>query len=123
MAAAVGGALIGGIIGSQVQKGKKYDMPATVLGAIAGGLGAREATEAWDKRKARREQCDEKWEQKYGDQDRGGRSDGRGDGRRDSGRRDDDRWDDRRRDDRRDEYRRDEYRRDDYMRDDDRRRY
>jgi hypothetical protein len=115
IAATVGGALIGGLLGSQVQKGKKYDMPATMLGAIAGGLGAREATEAWDKRRVRKEKGDEKWEQEYGDQDRGG-------GKRDERRRED-RREDRRDGHGRDEYRRDGYGRDDYRQDSDRRGY
>jgi uncharacterized protein YcfJ len=122
VAATVGGAIIGGLLGSQVQKGKKYDVPATMLGAIAGGLGAREVTEAWDKRRARKEKVDEKWEQAYGEQDRGGRGDKRSDekggGRRDERRRED------YREDRRDGYGRDEYMRDDYGREDgERRRY
>lgn len=119
IAATVGGAIIGGLLGSQVQKGKKFDMPATMLGAIAGGLGAREATEAWDKRKTRREQAGDKREQTHGDQDRGGRSDRRSDEKR---RREDGR-EDRRDGYGRDEYRRNKYERGDYMPDSDRRRY
>jgi hypothetical protein len=127
IAATVGGALIGGLLGSQVQKGKKYDMPATMLGAIAGGLGAREATEAWDKRRVRKEKGDEKWEQEYGDQDRGGgksdmRGAERGDERRNERRRED-RREDRRDGHGRDEYRRDGHGRDDYRQDSDRRGY
>lgn len=65
------GGLIGGLLGNQFQKGKKYDTAATVAGAVIGGLSAREASEQWDKRRARRDDCDEKWEAKYGhDRDR-----------------------------------------------------
>lgn len=85
IAATVAGGLIGGLLGNQVQKGRKYDTAATIAGAVMGGLGAREISEQWDKRKGRREDREEKWEEKYGnDRDR------RGDDR-------DDRYDDRRR--------------------------
>ncbi|KAJ4318681.1 hypothetical protein N0V94_004298 [Neodidymelliopsis sp. IMI 364377] len=96
IAATVAGGLIGGILGNQVQKGKKYDTAATIVGAVIGGIGAKEASEQWDKRRARREDCDERWDEKYGD--------------------------DRDRDNRRDDRRRDD-RYDRYDRDDDRRRY
>ncbi|KAJ4331584.1 hypothetical protein N0V87_009036 [Didymella glomerata] len=65
----VAGGLIGGLLANQVQKGKKYDTAATV----------------WDKRQGRREEREEKWEGKYGD-DRDRRRNER-----------DDRYDDRRR--------------------------
>ncbi|KAJ4368622.1 hypothetical protein N0V86_009529 [Didymella sp. IMI 355093] len=61
------GGLIGGLLGNQVQKGKKYDTVATIAGAVVGGIGAREISEQWDKRKERREERAEKWDEKYGD--------------------------------------------------------
>lgn len=70
---------------NQVQKGKKYDTAATVVGAVVGGLGAREISEQWDKRQGRREEREEKWEGMYSD-DRDRRRNER-----------DDRYDDRRR--------------------------
>ncbi|KAJ4985155.1 hypothetical protein SVAN01_09382 [Stagonosporopsis vannaccii] len=93
IAATVAGGLIGGLIGNQVQKGRKYDTAATIAGAVIGGLGAREVSEQFDKRRARREERDEKWEDKYGD----GRE-----RRRDERDYRDDRYDDRRRSDDRD---------------------
>jgi uncharacterized protein YcfJ len=72
----VAGGLIGGLLGNQIQKGKKYDTAATIAGAVIGGIGAKEASEQWGKRKSRREDCDEKWEERYGD-DRDRRRDDR----------------------------------------------
>ncbi|KAF9690523.1 hypothetical protein EKO04_011335 [Ascochyta lentis] len=90
IAATVAGGLIGGLLGNQMQKGRKYDTAATIAGAVIGGIGAKEASEQWDKRKSRREDCDEKWEDKYGDERerrrderrRDDRYDGNDDGRR-----------------------------------------
>ncbi|KZM23778.1 uncharacterized protein EKO05_0002518 [Ascochyta rabiei] len=76
IAVTVAGGLIGGLLGNQLEKGKKYDTAATLVGAVIGGIGAREIIEQWDKRKSRREDCDEKWDERYGD-DRDRRRDDR----------------------------------------------
>lgn len=61
---------MGGLVGSQARKGKSHDAAATVIGAVVGGLGAREAAEFMDNRKKKRERYDEKWEEVYGDDER-----------------------------------------------------
>jgi len=48
--------------GNQAGKGKKYDSAATFLGAVVGGLGAREATEFWDRKKGKRKEEKEEGE-------------------------------------------------------------
>jgi uncharacterized protein YcfJ len=51
-AAVIVGALAGGVAGSRFQKDQPVaNSVSTVLGAIVGGLGAREAEQVWDKRK------------------------------------------------------------------------
>lgn len=71
-----------------MHKGKKYDTAATIAGAVVGGLGAREFSEQWDKRKGRQEEREEKWEKKYCD-NRHRRRDDRSDRYDDRGRHDD----------------------------------
>lgn len=76
----VAGGLIGGILGNQARKGQKYDTVTTIAGAVVGGLGAREISEQWDKRRERKEEREEEQEDRYGDdrdRDRGRRRDGR----------------------------------------------
>jgi len=49
------GAFAGGVAGSRFQKKQPVaNSVSTVLGAIVGGLGAREAEQVWDKRKGKK---------------------------------------------------------------------
>ena len=53
-AAVIMGAVAGGVAGSRFQRKQPVaNSVSTVLGAIVGGLGAREAEQAWDKRKGK----------------------------------------------------------------------
>ncbi|KAF5846520.1 hypothetical protein GGP41_004567 [Bipolaris sorokiniana] len=83
--ATIGGALVGGLAGNQVGKGKKYDTAATLAGAIIGGVSAREAADHWDKTRQKKKQAKgEGWEGEYGN----------GHGRRNERWQEGGRWDD-----------------------------
>lgn len=75
IAATIIGGLAGGIAGSQVRKGQKYDTAATIGGAILGGVASREIADHIEKKRddSRSKRDDEQgaWEQKYGHDDDG----------------------------------------------------
>jgi len=57
LASIVMGALAGGVVGNELNKG---DAMTTVAGAVIGAVGAREAEKQWEKRKDREQQADER---------------------------------------------------------------
>ena len=60
--AAVGGAIAGAYAGHKLSKGNdKFDNIATVVGAVVGGLGAREATEVWENHRRKDDRKEENW--------------------------------------------------------------
>ena len=77
MVAVVGGAIAGGFAGHQASKGKKFGQVATIVGAIVGGVGAREAAELWDDKRRKDDQKEEHWEEEFGKPSDGGSGSGR----------------------------------------------
>ena len=62
-ASSVVGALAGGLVGNELNKG---DTLTTVAAAVIGAVGAREAEKQWDKRKEREKEDNERWERRWG---------------------------------------------------------
>lgn len=79
-AAVIVGAFAGGVAGSRFQRNQPVaNSVSTVLGAIVGGLGAREAEQVWDKRKEKKQRGEDaqKWEEDDGRDGRSGRDERR----------------------------------------------
>lgn len=61
-ASSVVGALAGGLVGNELNKG---DTLTTVAAAVIGAVGVREAEKQWDKRKEREKEDNERWERRW----------------------------------------------------------
>lgn len=61
-ASSVVGALAGGLVGNELNKG---DTLTTVAAAVIGAVGAREVEKQWDKRKEREKEDNERWERRW----------------------------------------------------------